>query len=54
MPGAGVDAVFHEFRDGLEGIRLRERKDGDGIPMIADAEFSRDFRFHGMAISQSR
>jgi hypothetical protein len=40
VAGAGVDAVFDELGDGLERVALREGDDGDGIPVIADAELA--------------
>src|SRR5580700_10136854 len=38
--GVGIDAVLDELRDGLERIALRERDDTDGIPIIADPQFT--------------
>jgi len=37
---ARVDRVFHELCDGLQGVILRKRDDGNHVPVIADLEFS--------------
>ena len=36
-----VDAVLDELGDGLQGIGLGERDDGDRVPHVADAELAR-------------
>jgi hypothetical protein len=33
-----VDAVLDQLGDGLQGIRLRQRDDGNGVPVIADPQ----------------
>lgn len=33
-------AVFDELRDRLERIRLRQRDDGERVPVVADAELA--------------
>jgi hypothetical protein len=33
-----VDAVLDEFRDGLQGIALRQRNDAYGVPIIPDLQ----------------
>lgn len=38
VPGIGVNAVFHEFNHGFEGIVLRQRNNADDIPFIANPQ----------------
>ena len=39
VAGPRVNAVFHELGDRFEGIVLGQSDDGDGVPVISDAEF---------------
>jgi hypothetical protein len=34
----GIDAVLNEFGDGLERAALRERNDGNGVPIVPNLE----------------
>src|SRR2546423_639044 len=36
----GIDGVLYQFGDGLQRIRLRQRDDGDRVPVVPDAEFA--------------
>ena len=38
VSGVGVYAVLHKLGYRLERIVLRQRDDGDGIPVVADAQ----------------
>jgi len=38
--GVRVDAVFHELRDGLERVALREGDNAYGIPIVANPKFA--------------
>ena len=49
--GAGVDRVLDELGDRLEGVRLREGDDVDGVPVVADAQSTRVIRSLGSARS---
>jgi hypothetical protein len=65
MAGAGVDAVLDELGDRFQRIVLRQCNDGDGVPIVADAQLpagtgaigwstpSRG-RFHGRAFTHGK
>jgi len=38
LPGTGVNAVFHELSHRFERIALRQRDDGDGVPIVTDTK----------------
>lgn len=40
VAGARIDTVLNEFSHSLERIALGKGNDGDGVPIIADAELS--------------
>ena len=37
LPRMGIDAVFHEFGHGFQGIGLGAGNNADSIPVIGDA-----------------
>jgi len=49
--GFGVDAVLNQLSDRLHGIGLRERDDGDRVPIITDLESTASSRSAAPAIS---
>ncbi len=36
----GIDAVLHEFSDGLERVTLRQRDNADRVPVVANAQLA--------------
>lgn len=38
LPRAGVDAVFDELSHRVERIALRQRDNGDGVPVVTDTK----------------
>ena len=45
-----IDAVLDQLRNGLQGTRLRQRDDGDRVPVVADPQAAAGAAFaHGPA-----
>ena len=40
VAGVGIDGVLDELRDRLQRAVLREGDDGDGVPVVADAQLA--------------
>ncbi len=40
VTGLCINAVFDEFRNGFERVRLRQRDDGDRVPVVADTQLA--------------
>ncbi len=40
VAGMCINAVFDEFRNGFKRVRLRQRDDGDRVPVVADTQLA--------------